>query len=118
MGEDREFFGKDEMAAAFTLDRVSPNPARFDLKKCTAINGDWIRTLAPDDLAARIVPYLVDAGVVTEPLTAEQQAVLDAAVPLVQERMETLRQSVAMLALPAACRASGSPSTPPTRPRC
>ncbi|MCX6433465.1 MAG: glutamate--tRNA ligase, partial [Actinobacteria bacterium] len=31
MGEDREFFGKDEMAAAFTLDRVSPNPARFDL---------------------------------------------------------------------------------------
>ena len=46
MGEDREFFGKDEMAAAFTLDRVSPNPARFDLKKCTAINGDWIRTLS------------------------------------------------------------------------
>ena len=61
MGEDREFFGKDEMAAAFTLERVSPNPARFDLKKCTAINGDWIRTLAPEDLAARIVPYLVDA---------------------------------------------------------
>ena len=98
MGEDREFFGKDEMAAAFSLDRVSPNPARFDLKKCTAINGDWIRTLAPADLAARIVPYLVDAGVVTEPLSADQLAVLDAAVPLVQERMETLRQSVGMLA--------------------
>ena len=98
MGEDREFFGKDEMAAAFSLERVSPNPARFDLKKCTAINGDWIRTLAPEDLAARIVPYLVDAGVVTEPVTAEQLAVLDAAVPLVQERMETLRQSVGMLA--------------------
>jgi glutamyl-tRNA synthetase len=98
MGEDREFFGKDEMAAAFTLDRVSPNPARFDLKKCTAINGDWIRTLAPADLAARIVPYLVEAGVVTEPLSAGQLAVLDAAVPLIQERMETLRQSVAMLA--------------------
>jgi glutamyl-tRNA synthetase len=98
MGEDREFFGKDEMAAAFTLDRVSPNPARFDIKKCTSINGDWIRTLSPADLAARIVPFLVDAGVVTEPLTAEQQAALDAAVPLVQERMETLRQSVAMLA--------------------
>jgi glutamyl-tRNA synthetase len=98
MGEDREFFGKDEMAAAFSLDRVSPNPARFDLKKCTAINGDWIRTLSAGDLATRIVPYLVDAGVVTEPLTAEQQAVLDAAVPLVQERMETLRQSVDMLA--------------------
>ena len=97
MGEDREFFGKDEMAAAFTLDRVSPNPARFDLKKCTAINGDWIRTLSPEDLAARVVPYLVDAGVVTEPLTAEQQLVLAAAVPLIQERLETLKQSVGML---------------------
>lgn len=98
MGEDREFFGKDEMAAAFTLDRVSPNPARFDLKKCTAVNGDWIRTLPPESLAARIVPFLVDAGVVTEPLSTEQLAVLAAAVPLVQERMETLRQSVGMLA--------------------
>ena len=98
MGEDREFFSKEEMAAAFSLERVSPNPARFDLKKCTAINGDWIRTLAPEDLAERIVPFLVAAGVVTEPLTAEQQAILDAAVPLVQERMETLGQSVGMLA--------------------
>jgi glutamyl-tRNA synthetase len=98
MGEDREFFGKDEMAAAFTLERVSPNPARFDLKKCTSINGDWIRTLVPADLAGRIVPFLVSAGVVTEPLSAEQQAILDSAVPLVQERMETLGQSVGMLA--------------------
>jgi glutamyl-tRNA synthetase len=98
MGEDREFFGKDEMAAAFSLERVSPNPARFDLKKCTAINGDWIRTLSPADLAERIVPFLVRAGVVTEPLTEAQRGVLAAAVPLVQERMETLGQSVGMLA--------------------
>jgi len=98
MGEDREFFSKDEMAAAFSLERVSPNPARFDLKKCTAINGDWIRTLAPADLAERIIPFLAAAGVVTEPVTAEQRSILDAAVPLVQERMETLGQSVGMLA--------------------
>jgi glutamyl-tRNA synthetase len=97
MGEDREFFSKEEMAAGFTLDRVSPNPARFDLKKCTAINGDWIRTLAPEDLAVRIVPFLARAGVVTDPPTPEQARVLAAAVPLVQERMETLGQSVAML---------------------
>ena len=97
MGEDREFFSKEEMAAAFSLDRVSQNPARFDLKKCTAINGDWIRTLAPDDLAERVVPYLVDAGVVSEPLTERDRAVLTAAIPLVQERMETLGQAVGML---------------------
>jgi glutamyl-tRNA synthetase len=98
MGEDREFFGKDAMAEAFTLERVSPNPARFDLKKCTAINGDWIRALAVDDLVERIVPFLARAGAVSDPPTPEQRAVLAAAVPLVQERMETLGQSVGMLA--------------------
>ncbi|MCX6433466.1 MAG: glutamate--tRNA ligase, partial [Actinobacteria bacterium] len=36
--------------------------------------------------------------VVTEPLTTDQQRVLDAAVPLIQERLETLKQSVGMLA--------------------
>ena len=98
MGDDEEFFGKEAMAAAFTLDRVSPNPARFDLKKCTAINGDWIRALPVDQLAERIVPLLVDAHLVDDPPTAQQQAILRAGVPLVQERLETLRQAVGMLA--------------------
>ncbi len=98
MGDDQEFFGKEQMAEHFTLNRVNPNPARFDLKKCTAINGDWIRALADDDLIDRIVPFLVEANVIDYPPTADQQAVLRAAVPLVQERMETLSQSVGMLA--------------------
>jgi glutamyl-tRNA synthetase len=98
MGDDQEFFGKEQMAEHFTLNRVNPNPARFDLKKCTAINGDWIRALSGDDLIDRIVPFLVDAHVIDYPPTADQQAVLRAAVPLVQERMETLSQSVGMLA--------------------
>lgn len=97
MGEDREFFSPAELAATFTLDRVSPNPARFDLKKCTAINGDWIRALDTADLVERVTPYLVSAGVLREPVTPEAHAVLEAAVPLVQERMETLGQAVGML---------------------
>ncbi len=97
MGEDREFFGKQEMAQAFSLERVSPNPARFDLKKCTAINGDWIRSLAADDLAARILPFLGKAGIIDSDPTAEQKAVLAAAVPLIQERMDTLAQAAGMV---------------------
>ena len=98
MGEDREFFSKEELAQAFTLERVSQNPARFDLKKCTAINGDWMRTLSSEELATRIVPYLAAADVVSDPPSERQAEVLAAAVPLVQERMETLSQSVGMLA--------------------
>ena len=57
-GEDREFFSKEEMATVFDVARVNANPARFDLKKCTSINGDWIRTLAPEELARRITCLL------------------------------------------------------------
>lgn len=96
-GEDREFFSKEEMATVFDVERVNANPARFDLKKCTSINGDWIRSLAPAELAKRLVPYLVKDGVLSGEPTSDQLAVLAGAVPLVQERMETLKQGVGML---------------------
>jgi glutamyl-tRNA synthetase len=96
-GEDREFFTLEEMAQVFDVTRVNPNPARFDLRKCTAINADWIRSLSVEDLSARLVPFLQqDAHLPAEP-TTEQIALLHHAVPLVQERMEVLRQGSAML---------------------
>lgn len=97
IGGDREFFSLAEMAEAFELDRVNPNPARFDLKKCRAINGDWIRALAPADLATRMVPFLQRDGALPEQPTDRQRALVIAATPLVQERIETLDQATGML---------------------
>ncbi len=97
MGEDREFFNKEQMAQAFSLERVSANPARFDLRKCTAINADWIRALPAEELAGRVLAVLVERGLLDEPVPAGQLAILSAAIPLVQERMETLGQAEGML---------------------
>ena len=97
IGEDREFFSMDDMAKAFEISRVSANPARFDLRKCTAINGDWIRAISVEDLAKRLIPFLQSEGLLPEVPNSEQIRVLHAAVPLVQERMETLRQGAVML---------------------
>ena len=97
MGDDQEFFSKEQMAEVFTLERVNQNPARFDLVKCTAINGDWIRSLAPAELVERIIPFLVTADLIAQPPTVEQLAILTAAAPLIQERLENLSQSVDML---------------------
>ena len=97
IGEDRELFTLEEMAAAFTLDRVSRNPARFDVKKLQVINGIKIRELAPGELVRRIEPFLAAAGLVSEPPTAAQAAVLASAVPLVQERMSLLTEAVDLL---------------------
>ena len=96
-GNDVEFFSKEEMATVFDVARVNANPARFDLKKCTSINGDWIRTLSPADLVTRLTPYLIKEGVLSAEPSSDQMSVLLSAIPLIQERMETLRQGVGML---------------------
>ncbi|MFE9648805.1 glutamate--tRNA ligase [Streptomyces sp. NPDC006365] len=45
LSADQDVFSIDEMVAAFDIKDVVPNPARFDLKKCEAINADHIRRL-------------------------------------------------------------------------
>jgi glutamyl-tRNA synthetase len=97
MGNDVEIFSLAEMAAAFELSRVSANPARFDLKKCEAINGVHLRALAPDDLADRMLPFLQKAGAVEGEPTAEQLRLLHAGAPLVVERMTVLEEAPGML---------------------
>jgi len=97
IGGDREFFSLDEMVEAFDITRVNPNPARFDLKKAEAINGMWLRRLDPHDLATRMVPYLQAGGVLPDSPSDEQLALLNAATPLVQERMVALDESAGML---------------------
>ena len=97
IAEDRDIFSMDEMVAAFSIDRVNPNPARFDLKKAEAINATHLRGLPVEELAERMLPFLQTAGVLGETVGEEQRLLLLAAAPLVQERMVTLEESVDML---------------------
>lgn len=97
LAEDRDRFSLAEMVDAFDIRRVNPSPARFDLKKCTALNADWIRALATSDLIDRLLPFLQTAELVQSPPSASQLTLLEGAVPLVQERIETLAQGVEML---------------------
>jgi glutamyl-tRNA synthetase len=67
------------------------------MKKAEAINAAHMRLLSVEEIGRRSVPYLAAAGLVAEPPTAEQQQVLDAAMPLVAERINKLTESVEML---------------------
>jgi glutamyl-tRNA synthetase len=96
-GTDREVFSVAEMVAAFDVTRVSKNPARFDVKKLEAINGEHIRLLSEGDLAARIVPVLQDAGVLPDEPSPEQHALLRDAIPLVQTRLARLTEAPDLL---------------------
>lgn len=56
LSADQDIFTMDEMVAAFEIADVNPNPARFDLKKCEAINADHIRLLDVKDFTERCAP--------------------------------------------------------------
>ncbi|MGH2830109.1 MAG: glutamate--tRNA ligase [Actinomycetota bacterium] len=87
-----EKFSRGELIEYFRLEDVSRNPAAFDAAKLTAINGDYIRELASEDLAARLDPYLRAAGLEPDP------ALLRRIVPIIQERMQTLTEAAPMIA--------------------
>ncbi|TCC61960.1 glutamate--tRNA ligase [Kribbella pittospori] len=97
IADDRDVFTMAEMIEAFDIRKVNSNAARFDPKKCEAINAAHMRMLAPEEFGSRMIPFLAKAGVLPAEPSAEQRAVLQAAVPLVQERMNTLSESVDML---------------------
>jgi glutamyl-tRNA synthetase len=105
LAEDRDIFSLDEMVAAFDIGRVNPNPARFDPKKCEAVNATHLRLLAPDEFARRLAPYLRAAGLLgadlDEPVNdadeERRRSLLAAAAPLVQERVSVLTEAVDML---------------------
>ena len=97
IGPDRDVFSVEEFIQAFDVADVNPNPARFDVKKATAINADHIRLLDEADFRDRMVPYLQSAGILSDPVTEEQSKVLVQAAPLVQTRMNLLGEAPDLL---------------------
>jgi glutamyl-tRNA synthetase len=96
-GGNREEFTLAELAAEFDLARVNANSAQFDVRKLEAINGDKIRALAPADFTARLTPFVIAAGLIADPPSAAEAALIAAAAPLAQERCTTLASGAAML---------------------
>jgi glutamyl-tRNA synthetase len=97
IADDRDVFTMDEMIKAFDIRKVNSNAARFDPKKCEAINAAHMRMLPADEFGSRMIPFLAKEGLLPAEPSDEQLALLRSAVPLVQERMNTLSESVDML---------------------
>ncbi|HEV2796676.1 MAG TPA: glutamate--tRNA ligase family protein, partial [Nocardioides sp.] len=94
---DRDIFSMEEMVGAFDITDVNPNPARFDLKKAEAINASHMRLLSVEDITHRALPFLKDAGVVSDPVSDADAQLLELAMPLVAERINKLTEAAPML---------------------
>jgi len=94
-GEDREEVSMQEITELFTVERVHSSPARFDMKKLEAINGDKIRALSPEDFFNRALPFLQRAEIMSG--SDADIALIKRALAIIQERIATLSEIPAML---------------------
>ncbi len=97
IADDRDVFSMAEMIEVFDIRRVNPNAARFDMKKCEAINAAHMRLISTEELTQRLVPFLQTAGLVGATPSADDLATLTGAAPLVHERVGTLSEAADML---------------------
>lgn len=94
-GEDREDISMKELVELFEVHDVHSSPARFDMKKLEAINGDKIRALSAEEFLNWSLPFLTNSGVITG--TDAELSLVKAALPIIQERIVKLDEIPAML---------------------
>jgi glutamyl-tRNA synthetase len=82
----------------FSLDRISKNPAIFDLEKLDWINGVYLREMSPEQFVDRMAPWLVAAGLTTTDEVAERREWFARLAPLVSERIKHLDEIAAKVA--------------------
>lgn len=93
-----EHFTVEELIKAFSFDRVNPNPSFFDDVKLRSFNGDAIKAMSAEEFGNRLVGAFVEAGIIAEPVSDEDKALITAFAPHLQERSQTLADAVPMVA--------------------
>ena len=94
-GDDKENITMAELVELFTVERVNSSPARFDMKKLEAINGDKIRALSLEEFLSWALPFLINSKVIAG--HADEIEVVKSALPIIQERIVKLAEIPAML---------------------
>lgn len=88
--EGKEILSMQEMQQQFSLDRLNPAGAVFDVKKLRWMNSVYLRALPETDLWKRVEPYLKEAGLEL-PTDPEWQ---ERALKVFKTSMEVLKDGV------------------------
>ena len=86
-GTAQEIFTIDDLVRDFSFERVQHAGARFDWEKLNWINGEYIRALSDDELAARLRAFLPRLD----------EATIKRAVPALKTRLMKLGDATALL---------------------
>lgn len=70
---EEEIFSMSELENMFDINRVSKNPAVFDIDKLNYINGIYIRKSDLDKIVDMAIPHLIKAGFIDEEFAKENR---------------------------------------------
>jgi nondiscriminating glutamyl-tRNA synthetase len=87
-----EILSTEELVRQFSLDHIIKSAAVFDQEKLNWLNRHYMKQLPLSKLAERAVPFLVEAGLVSEPLTPPVMEWLELVVDAVINKVDYLSQ--------------------------
>jgi len=89
-GDDREIMSREEMIAAFSLERVNPANPVFDLQKLEWMNGEYIRRMDANQLLTRLTPLIMESGLASRLEIESRWSWMLKVVESMRERMRRL----------------------------
>jgi glutamyl-tRNA synthetase len=87
---DRELFSREELVAAFSLEGISGGNAVFGAEKLDWFNQQHLLRLSPDELIARVKPWLEAAGVWNDDYVMGRRSWFLGALDLLKPRVKRL----------------------------
>jgi nondiscriminating glutamyl-tRNA synthetase len=91
-GDDREIMTLDELIERFSLERINPSNAVFDITKLEWMNQQYIIQMTPTEFQNTLKPYVITAGLMDEKSIEQNNDWFQAVCVLVQPRLKTLSE--------------------------
>lgn len=88
--DNQEIFTMEELEHAFNLEKVSKSGGVFDVAKLNWMNNQYIKAHDLDELTELCIPFVVEAGLMTQQEAEARRAWLRLAVETVRESMDYL----------------------------
>ncbi len=91
-GGTREIFSPEELKHEFTLERVTPSPAVFDMEKLYWLNRHYIKQSPPERIEKLAEPFFVRAGLLPENPDEATRAWFSKVIALLAPSVDKLEQ--------------------------
>ena len=90
--ENKEIFSMEELEQAFSIERVSKSGGVFDTEKLNWVNQHYMKDADDAMLTDLSIPFLVEAGFVTEEEAKEKYDFLKGMVSVLKEKLQYVKE--------------------------